>query len=38
MSRKGNDERIFFDIKQRILWRRQQIDGERHVKEMIFFF
>ena len=35
---KGNDEIIFFDIKQHVLWHGEQIDGGCHVMEMTFFF
>ena len=37
MSPKGKDEIIFIDIKQQITWRGEQIDGGRHVKEMMIF-
>ena len=33
MSRKANDEIIFFDIKHCISWRKEQIDGGRHVND-----
>ena len=38
MSREGNDKIIFFDIKQRISGRGEEIEGGRHVKGIMIFY